>query len=787
MAKLNTEIAIRNDFVTLALEAVRAMPSAELQANFVSWVDNMGFVGTITTDPRLCSVDDIRPLRLQLVKGGVVGMLDLPAVQDYYAKVAPLCANAKSKPAPAPAEWDAFVRGLDLPDQLLRFVPELATLDAKLWEHNNRALGAAMQYEPAPVPESASFKYWPSAQTRGQRPIGEHAHDRKQEDQILAALSFLQGEGHLMNIADTVKLEMVPKTFDKYENDVVEASDPAYTQLRQLLDDLIAMPSNSAQRLMEMFKRTVSADLRMLRNALAIKKVKVWVADKRVFFFKNNMDDRIGEGVCVCVCVYAFGRQQDNNITRASCWIGCAAADSLAGQIALQRECQNRYLAMFEDSANETNVYVARDHPALSEAVLHCFFKSRGYTQAECVLLEMLVEAQVHPGATFAPPRRVVWELDNAPHEDLAELILNTRATMRRIRANTALDDGQRAVLEQLATGVLRHARAQLLDAVDMNIAAMDHVAEMMQEPARAVDRQLGELLGYSTIRSRAKDLFLALVQAVTKAAAAGDKDKDADTDASRAAMVKYMHGLIHSAFQRVSLKELALKVAQKNPLPLPERDQVTVNIEMLVSRDKINFLFGLSSNQLGSIVYNALRSKIVKAEVIGRKNETKTEVVDTRGPAAFFQRLASGMFFTIPALLDVILVLFVGSGVFSSNLMSQPAVDVVNLSFLVVFSSMGGVMNSIARVCAYYFSQYSVPLMLAAAVRRFTAGTLVAIVTSIATAVIIVLMHPPVWAILEFFYTFTFSVFIMAMAGMATSRNATVGLLPIWMKPAWC
>jgi hypothetical protein len=60
---------------------------------------------------------------------------------------------------------------------------------------------------------------------------------------------------------------------------------------------------------------------------------------------------------------------------------------------------------------------------------------------------------------------------------------------------------------------------------------------------------------------------------------------------------------------------------------------------------------------------------------------------------------------------------------------------------------------------------------MLAAAVRRFTAGTLVAIVTSIATAVIIVLMHPPVWAILEFFYTFTFSVFIMAMAGMQPSH----------------
>ena len=87
MAKLNTEIAIRNDFVTLALEAVRTMPSAELQGNFVSWVDNSGFIGCITTDPRLCSVKDIKPLRLQLLKGGVIGMLDLPVVQEYYEKV----------------------------------------------------------------------------------------------------------------------------------------------------------------------------------------------------------------------------------------------------------------------------------------------------------------------------------------------------------------------------------------------------------------------------------------------------------------------------------------------------------------------------------------------------------------------------------------------------------------------------------------------------------------------------------------------------------------------------
>lgn len=86
-SKLNTEIAIRNDFATLALEAVSAMPGPELQASFASWVDNNGFVGSITTEPRLCSVENVKPLRLQLLKGGVVGMLDLPTVQEYYEKV----------------------------------------------------------------------------------------------------------------------------------------------------------------------------------------------------------------------------------------------------------------------------------------------------------------------------------------------------------------------------------------------------------------------------------------------------------------------------------------------------------------------------------------------------------------------------------------------------------------------------------------------------------------------------------------------------------------------------
>lgn len=52
--------------------------------------------------------------------------------------------------------------------------------------------------------------------------------------------SFLQGEGHLLNIADVVKLELPPKSFDQFDNDVVETSDTSFTKVRPARDGLAA-------------------------------------------------------------------------------------------------------------------------------------------------------------------------------------------------------------------------------------------------------------------------------------------------------------------------------------------------------------------------------------------------------------------------------------------------------------------------------------------------------------------------------------------------------------------
>lgn len=109
-----------------------------------------------------------------------------PLTLRYQAK--PICARADPCPMPTQAEWEAFCQKIGLSDKLLRFVPALGQVDAKLWETENQPREDSSAYELGPVTDSASFRYWPSAQVRGQRPIGEFAVDTKQEDHILAAL-----------------------------------------------------------------------------------------------------------------------------------------------------------------------------------------------------------------------------------------------------------------------------------------------------------------------------------------------------------------------------------------------------------------------------------------------------------------------------------------------------------------------------------------------------------------------------------------------------------------------
>ncbi|KNC84851.1 hypothetical protein SARC_02933 [Sphaeroforma arctica JP610] len=750
VAKLNTEIAIRTDFFTLACEAVRVPPPAELVANFVSFTEGLGFVGWMTTDVTMQNTNQVRPLALDLMPGGLLGLIDISAVVSCCKAVAAVTKQHSlvlqdSVPS---QDWDTFLQELGMDDVIEDYCPEIKFIDPDVWRLDNDMRKVdSRSFQLALAPVDPDFRDWPSNECRGQRPVGEWAHDFKHEDRILASLSFLQGEGHLKNIADVIKLEVVPESFDQFENNVVDATEPSFDELISTLAGLLEEPTPSAQSYLRMCSQTAVQELHVLKAGLMRKVIKVFTADKTVFFYQNNAEDNI------------------NSL-------------SIEQQIAHQWERASRFMAMYEDADRLLNIYVASDHPSVAEATLHCYMKYKGFSQSECVIMEHLIEAQANPrtgGDLTVKPRRVGWELANAPREELIELTLNTNVTQRRIRERRELSDAQREVLFQLCEYIAVVSRVRLIDEVSATSRSIAEVKALLHEPKSDVLREMCNMVSSATVNADARQSFVELCTAldeyVKKNTGSSEKEAKAVTK------IRYFYRIIHTAFRRVVLRELCLKVQQVNPLPLPDPDQITVNIEMQVSRDKIAFLFGLSSNQLGRILHDYLRGQIVREEIVGLKESTQVESdEDSEESVAFFKRLSSGMFFTVPAMLDVLLILFVQSGIFSSSLMSKNAVNVVNLTFLIVFTVMGGVANSIARVCSYYFSQYSIPLMLASSMRRITGGLLFALFWSVVGGVVVAVITPeaPWWGLMCFFYVFTFSVFFMFMSTLFIMQTGT-------------
>eukprot|EP01134_Creolimax_fragrantissima_P007686 CFRG7686T1 len=747
VSKLNTEIAIRTNFLTFCCEAVREPPPAELVANFVSWNEGLGFIGWMTTDVTLSSMNDIKPLKLDLMPGGLLGLIDLPVIKDCHSAVQQVTVmhNTVKRDCVAPIEWSSFIEELGVGTIIQRYCPEIRNVDMEVWTLDNDLRKVnSLGFKLPEAPVDPDFRDWPSNDTRGQRPVGEWAHDHRHEDRILASLSFLQGEGHLKNIADIIKLEVVPISFNQFDNNVVDATEPSFDALIIILAGLLENPTNAAKRYLALCDQRALHELHLLKTGLLRKSVNVWIADKTVFFYQNNAEESI-------------------------------SSLSIEQQIAQQWERPSRFMAVYEDTDTNLHIYVASDHPSVVEAVLHCYMKFKGFSQSECVIIEHLVEAQLTPNNVNIniKPRRVGWELANAPRQELIELTLNTNVTQRRIRERNNLSHEQRQCLFELCEYVAQVSRVRLIDEISTVNENIGDVKSLLHQPQSGVLREMCSFVSASTVDAEARDSFLQLCEALHRYV----KSQLGHTanEVASVAKIRYVYRIIHTAFRRVILRELCLKVQQRNPLPLPDPDQITVNIEMQVSRDKLAFLFGLSSNQVGRILHEYLRGRIVRSEIVGLKESTGMEKAeDSEESVAFFKRLSSGMFFTIPAMLDVLLILFVGSGIFSSKLMSKEAVDVVNLTFLTVFTVMGGVVNSIARVCSYYFSQYSIPLMLAASMRRITGGLIFCTFWSLMAGIAIAILDAPYWGLLCFVYVFTFSVFFMFMSTLFIMQTGT-------------
>jgi len=193
----------------------------------------------------------------------------------------------------------------------------------------------------------------------------------------------------------------------------------------------------------------------------------------------------------------------------------------------------------------------------------------------------------------------------------------------------------------------------------------------------------------------------------------------------------------------------------------------------MTTTQANLNFLFDLTSHQLSHPMHELLRSRAKKIPIFKKvTDEINNEELNEHSARV----LANAFLFVYPVVLDLGFSKFLGSGIFFTDRMDSEARKCLNYVFLILFPIIGGIINSIARTCTYYFFQKSIPLMLSAFIRRLSLSIIVYIVSTFILALALFLSYGFKWYIflLSFLYGLSFCLYMTFFSILASLKDTT-------------
>ncbi|KAJ3218702.1 hypothetical protein HDU67_004484 [Dinochytrium kinnereticum] len=444
----------------------------------------------------------------------------------------------------------------------------------------------------------------------------------------------------------------------------------------------------------------------------------------------------------------------------------------------------------FAEVRNEVvNVYVADHAVGVGELVLNAFGRLvMRWGGGRGLVLEAVVVAQSQKDDddTFPVPSRIAVEVESQSHSGRLRLIRNAPLVLSNLQSSATLTGGEIAYLSHLTDHVSRLSEQILIDRQayeDLKLSwARDAYA-----PRNDLEVTLCGLVGKCTFDGAGSKRFVSVMETM-KEWLGTFSGVNAETHAT---CLLFMS--IQKAIRRCAYMELQVSLLNKNALFLPDADQVAVGLEMTTTQENIRCVFELTSLQLSTPMHTALREMGFRELREPSKPEKKVDAVPVlkrgegevgEGHAAghkkrkdeghvMEKKITNAYLFIYPILIDLVLVRLVGSGIFYSDRMSLAAQYSVTLIFLIMYPIIGGVMNSIGRTVTYYFYQKSIPLMIAAFLRRLAAGIIVAVCGSAVVAGIDYFLNRNyITVILTFLYSVGFCLYMVFLCGLVSFKD---------------
>ncbi|KAJ3039974.1 hypothetical protein HK097_002687, partial [Rhizophlyctis rosea] len=318
-------------------------------------------------------------------------------------------------------------------------------------------------------------------------------------------------------------------------------------------------------------------------------------------------------------------------------------------------------------------------------------------------------------------------------------------------------------------------------------------LAQSGYAPANPFESHMNTLIGTSTLSAQSSTRLLTLSRGI----ASELKKRGALVPSSpmlggpqETYALCYLFSVFWKSCRWCAFGELEGSLLGKNPGFLPEGDQVAVCVEMTTTQSNLTTLFDLTSLQMSAGLHKRVRERFRRErKMVAKREEDRKGTGDGNGEVgegwdeeegevedsstvAFKKSIVNAYIFVYPILLDIVLIMAMGSGIFSGSA-GFVVQEACSLVFLVMFPIIGAVINSVGRSVTYYFYQKSIPLMIGAFYRRFAAATIIFVSSGVVLgAVTYWMFDDDIYAVFAFLYAVSFGMFMLFFSALLILRN---------------
>ena len=466
---------------------------------------------------------------------------------------------------------------------------------------------------------------------------------------------------------------------------------------------------------------------------------------------------------------------------------------------------------VYDSDNSTTRLFIARNAKDLTGTILHNYMASQNCARGKCFEAEYMLANLLGELDESTPlPARMAQDIETLSPEEMLILLQNlavsesTNETVEKIRAYCKFQ-----LLDVITCSQLRKSSA--ITYVAGQISPEDLILQRLEwykqrkvsrlpqaESVITLFKMVDEIITTALRYNLGKQLE-DLVQSLQQVIKAGEIDVRADILALS----------FFCALRKYAFDDIYLEVTDRNPILDNQPDQAAIFAELFALGSHCESYFDMTSKALGKIIFDRYQAFYTTypldldvewtkapATMYGSANPDEDTHGITEPRRGILHKLRQTSYigvYSLPALIDILLLTVCGRGLYLSAFMGEISQRVVTFALLISLVISGGVSAWISCGGSYYLWARVYPAMNAFMVTRLIGGL---VLVSIAGAIGIIVIGVTdglskgageglLEAGLFFFYLTVFSVHLFMLA-MLSNLQFPGSPLPSVMPQKW-